>query len=285
MIASNNILTELGFTALESDIYVFLLREVRASGYRIAHGINKPVANTYKALQSLAQKGAVLFEEGDSKMCRPVPLDELLGKIDREFKERIRIARDTLANAQPQLSDQRIYQLQTPEQVFDRCRAILDAATSVVLVDAFPKPLENLRDDLIRTTSRGVTTGIKAYKAADIPGTTLVHIASGDEVLNRWPCQWLNMVVDGRTYVMALMDAPGQLTLHAVWSESAYLSWVYHSALSNEIRMAAVNSLLSGPVSVEDIRKVIRGLEPIMARDAPGYYALRSLITPRSIQE
>lgn len=278
----NEVLIEFGFTALEADVYVFLLGESPVSGYRIAQSINKPVANTYKALQSLAHKGAVLIEEGDYRACSPVPLEELLGRLDRQFKDRMHMARESLSAFQPTMSDHRIYQLKSKGQVFDRAAAMLAQATHVVLVDAFPIPLEMIRNELARAASRGLVVGIKAYKSADISGALLSVLSSGDEVLRRWPCQWFNMVVDGRCHMMVLMDKPGEKILQAVWSESPYLSWIYHSALSNEIRMAAIMSILSGPVDVEDVRKVIKGLEPLVAKEAPGYFALKSLISPRS---
>ena len=49
-------LRELGFTELESRIYIFLLEESPATGYRIAQAIEKPVANTYKAIELLYYK-------------------------------------------------------------------------------------------------------------------------------------------------------------------------------------------------------------------------------------
>ena len=67
-------LVPFGFTALESEIYVFLLGESPATGYRVAQGINKPAANTYKAIQTLQSKGAILVEEGSSRFCRAVPI-------------------------------------------------------------------------------------------------------------------------------------------------------------------------------------------------------------------
>src|SRR5262244_1295461 len=78
-------LTRLGFTALEAEVYTWLLGEPGATGYRIAQGIGKPVANTYKALESLQKKGAILVEEDESRLCRAVPPEELLTQLERGF--------------------------------------------------------------------------------------------------------------------------------------------------------------------------------------------------------
>ena len=78
-------LQTLGFSALEASIYSFLLTESTATGYRIAQALGKPVANTYKGIQALQAKGAVLVEDGSTRLCRAVPPDELMGQMERAF--------------------------------------------------------------------------------------------------------------------------------------------------------------------------------------------------------
>jgi sugar-specific transcriptional regulator TrmB len=50
-------LMEFSFSGLEAEIYTFLLRDSPATGYRVAQALGKPVANTYKAIESLQNKG------------------------------------------------------------------------------------------------------------------------------------------------------------------------------------------------------------------------------------
>lgn len=66
-------LTEFGFTGLEAEIYAFLLVEWPASGYRIAQAIKKPAANTYKAIETLDQRGQFLLKRAILGCARPCP--------------------------------------------------------------------------------------------------------------------------------------------------------------------------------------------------------------------
>src|SRR5262245_33241006 len=68
----------LGFTELEAATYAYLVQHSPATGYRIAHGIGKPIANTYKAIESLARKGAVVIEQTGNRLCRAVSPEEVL---------------------------------------------------------------------------------------------------------------------------------------------------------------------------------------------------------------
>src|ERR1043166_2874013 len=109
-----------GFTRLESEIYTFLLRESPATGYRVAQALKKAAANTYKAIESLQQKGAVLVEEGASRSCRAVPSDELLARLTRDFEWRRAEAELRLAELNSNATDERVYGLRSRSPRVDR---------------------------------------------------------------------------------------------------------------------------------------------------------------------
>src|SRR5262249_42168099 len=90
-------LADLGFTALEAEIYLLLLAESPATGYRIAQRLAKPTANVYKGLESLEQKGAVLVGEGAGRLARAIEPDELLAQVERRFHSRRERAANALA--------------------------------------------------------------------------------------------------------------------------------------------------------------------------------------------
>ncbi len=104
-------LADLGFTHLEAEIYAFLLQESPATGYRIAQAIGKPAANTYKAIQTLEQKGAVIVEDGTSRMCRAISSEELLSQLSRDFESKRTTAMASLSRLGHATTDERIYQV------------------------------------------------------------------------------------------------------------------------------------------------------------------------------
>ena len=52
------VLLDLGFTEIEALVFCELTRLGPTTGYRLAKALGKAAANTYGALQTLAQKGA-----------------------------------------------------------------------------------------------------------------------------------------------------------------------------------------------------------------------------------
>ena len=267
-------LVELGLTGMESDVYAYLLRQSPVTGYRVAAGIGKPVANTYKAINSLAEKGAIVVDEGQSRLCRAVPPAELMARLERDFKGRQKRALDALSSLPGAPADDRVYQMRSSEQVYERCRSLLADAEQAVLVDAFPLPLEELRIDLRDAAARGVKVYAKVYRQDVVDGVTVIVDPDGSEVLGRWPGQWLNMVVDGAEYVHALLGEDGQSVHQAVWSGSAYLAWVYHSAFWSELALAEVIRRTDAQVPSTEINRWLRELKNQMHSELSGYRTL-----------
>ena len=118
-------LVDLGLTALESEIYTYLVQNSPATGYRVATAIGRPTANTYRAIQSLQDKGCLIVEDGASRLYRAVPMEEFLGGLERRFLRLKDAAREELAKLKPAPEDERLYYLHTPDQVYERFRRML----------------------------------------------------------------------------------------------------------------------------------------------------------------
>ena len=123
-------LAALGFTDIEAAVYCALLRGGTATGYGLAKAVGKAPANTYQALAALSQKGAVLTDDGRAKTYRAVPPEELLSVIAETFSRRRREASAALDNITPAAADDRIYQLKTADQAYERATAMIEAAYS-----------------------------------------------------------------------------------------------------------------------------------------------------------
>jgi Cd2+/Zn2+-exporting ATPase len=267
-------LTALGFTELEADVYVFLLGESPATGYRVAQAISKPVANTYKAIQTLQAKGAVVAEDGDGRLCRAVPAEQLLGQLERRFQKHRQRAARALARIKPSPEDDRVYQFRTPGQVLEHCRRMLTDCDQVAIVDAFPRTLEELRPAIEQAAARGVVVAVQAYQSATIAGADVTVHPNGEAVLHRWPGQWLNLVTDGREHVLALLTDDMQAVHQAVWSRSAYLAWVYQCAVAAEVVLGQITRLVEDGASATTLRQALRRYPALCSPDLPGYQEL-----------
>lgn len=264
----------LGLTALESEVYVYLLENSPATGYRAAKAIGRPTANTYKAIESLRDKGAVIIEDSKNRLCRAVPTVEFLAVLEHRFLHLKNEAGRELTKLKPAPDDERFYYLRTPEQVFERFREMLRRCEAVALLDLFPLPVEETRGDIESAAARGIHVAVKVYRSCKIRGAQVVPALEAEKTIRRWPGHWANLVVDGREHLLAFLSRDGASVLQAVWSTNTYTSWVYHSSLMFELMHGALS---------ESLRKLPRGtpfpeeykrLEAMKAEQAPGYRLL-----------
>jgi sugar-specific transcriptional regulator TrmB len=274
MTTAQESLTALGFTALEADIYTSLLRVPSMTGYRIAQVIGKPVANVYKAIESLRVKGAVIVDNSGSRFYRAVLPSELLRGMKRRMSGQIERAESALSRVAPAQNDERTYELLTRDQVIDRARTMLQNAREVALLDLFPAAVKLLTEDLSAGAKRGLVVTAMVYEPVVIPGATVLVNPKGETVRNRWPGEWLNLVVDAKEHLLSFLSPDGSNVLQAVWSASRYLSWVYHSGLGGEMMSIGLMQAIEKRRPRKDLIAIIKQFETLKALQAPGYKEL-----------
>jgi HTH-type transcriptional regulator, sugar sensing transcriptional regulator len=236
----------LGFTDIEARVYCFLLGESPATGYRIAQGIGKAAANTYKAIDDLVQRGAVLVDEGETRLVRAVRPRELIAAIEREQNERKRRATSALEAIKSVTPDERVYRLTTPKQVLERARAMLKGTKEIVLADLFPPVAEALAGDLEKTARNGLRVVAKFYLPVRIPKVEHVFAKETQLIFAAWPGAQLSLVSDAREHLFALFSPDLERVHQAVWSNSVFLSCLAHNHLASEFHADGVSEFARG---------------------------------------
>jgi len=134
--------------------------------------------------------------------------------------------------------------------------------------------VDELRADLEAAGRRGLKIALTVYKPVSIPGIDIVLEPRYEEILKRWPGEWLNMVVDGKEHLIALLGSDGQGIHHALWSGNVYLSWIYHSAVSAALIGTVLSKLVEEGASLPQLRKNLHHFRKFLAGEATGYRTL-----------
>ncbi len=242
MPATNHLesLVDLGFTRLEAEVYAWLVEHSPATGYKVAKGIHKPTANTYKAIESLQGKGAVLTDNADSKLCRATPPDELLDRLAQRFAELRRKAADGLSRLQPSANDNRVYQLESADQVRQKLSKMIEDARQLVVLDLFAPAVEWVEDHVHKAARRGVRVAMKVYEPIVIEGVDTVYDQRGKDLRKLWPGVVANCAADGRQMLQALLTLDTSGVVQAIWSASPFLAQSYLQTLAGEIKRVAL---------------------------------------------
>ena len=237
-------LQALGFSEIEALVYCYLLTNAPVTGYRVSQGIGKPVANTYKAIANLKNRGVLAVSNDDNKIAVPLSPEELLGRLDGEFQRQRQAAATELAKLSPEPENEHIYRLSTTQQVLDRARHMMDGAEQIILVEAFPAFWNHLRPMVARALARGVKVLAKLYAEEDLAGIHAFRPHDARRILAIWPGHQLNLVVDALEHLIALGSSDLSQIHQAIWSNSVFISCAQYNHLWCEF--AAIRSFAAG---------------------------------------
>lgn len=264
-----------GFSALEEQAYAALLQAPGRTGYKLAQTLKKPVANIYKALESLLEKGTILVEDGDPAVYRATPIAELFDKLEIELRKQRKAALRQLGARTPP-PDERVYRLGSREQTIQRARELIASSKRVLLLDVFPNLISELSAEISAAAARGVKIAGQIYAPARFPGAMLILRAERDQVLQRWAGDWMNLVADGQELLISALERSGEGLHQAVWTRSPYLVWSYHSALYAEIQLSRLRVEIENGASKRKLLRLVADYHDRIATDAPGYKHLAS---------
>jgi HTH-type transcriptional regulator, sugar sensing transcriptional regulator len=267
-------LLPLGFSELEAAIYAYLLRHPSSTGYRVAQALGKPVANTYKALSALQLKGAVIVDEGDSRAYLAVPPSEIFAQMERTLRLRCATAGEALAKLESYSEDDRVYRLQSWEQVMERARQMIDRAEQVVLLAVFPALLDEVRAELEGAARRGVGVLLKLYQPDEVQGACIVLSNETDYFLRQFPAQELSLCVDAREQLQAMLSWKGREVLQGIWNSSAFLSFNHYNGLYSEWLLTRLTAQINSGAPRSALDETLNRSYPLMR--TPGYTRLVS---------
>jgi sugar-specific transcriptional regulator TrmB len=232
-----------GLNGLEAALYVALLRHGPRTGYAAAKLTKKPVANCYKALESLTEKGAVVASHGDTVMFSATEPAELARTLSSSHEKRMQSASLELSTINVPDAAGDVFRIGDAPLAIEKARSLLRKAKELVLVDAFPNALTLLAPVITETTARGVRVMVKCYGDSDAAATQLIKTPHAQIILSRWTGQWMIVAADGRELLMALFDDEMESLVQGVWTKSPYLSWVYHYSLASEFMLTELQAI------------------------------------------
>jgi sugar-specific transcriptional regulator TrmB len=250
------LLDNIGFSELETDVYVALRQEPGASGYRVAQIIGKPVGSTYKALETLRAKGAIVSDE----TTRPttfsaLPIREYIDARRRDLEALQARIETELEDVVTTPAHAGIFELTSVGQVYQRCRELLRSAQTVALLNIDTRPLEELRSELEAAADRGVRVLIKTRAPAQVPGCGIMAPAqarplpspgvSGDEEIA--------VAVDCREYVQAFLTSDGSEVEEAVWVRRPRLASEVCCLFQNDFTLTRVRAMVQAGKEVREI--------------------------------
>ena len=264
-------LQELGFNELEGEVYLYLLPNPPATAYAVGKAIGRPTANVYKAVEALSRRGAVMVEEGESRVCRAVPVAEFLRQAKAGFEQLSARAAKQLGGLQAAPPDEGVYRIESVGQVFERARTMLEVtAETISVIDAFPTALAALRPSIEKAIARRLEVLVEAYTPIKIKGAKISYAKVANDAPAYWGAEQLNLVIDGREHLLALLNKDCTQLHQAVWSRSLYLSCLHHSGRLCEQTLLQLMAAAEGGADGKALKAILNRHRFFMKGNVPG---------------
>lgn len=237
-----DMLKDIGLNNLESEIYITLVQMPGITGYKIAGLISKAIANTYKALNQLENKGLVVCSESDgSKAYSAIQIDEYLDRLEYEFSEKrknIVLKMNEIKTKQTSFGN---YNLTDKNQVFERAKTMINNAKNVLLVDVFPKPYDQIKISIDkRIEDKGLDIRLKLYNQDNSDCKNVINAFNGEEIVNESDGSWLIVCRDSVESLICVFNKDTDELIHAVWSTDPFLCLTLYNGLANEFMLIEV---------------------------------------------
>jgi sugar-specific transcriptional regulator TrmB len=277
MVKNTEILMEIGFNRLEADVYIHLITHPPSTAYKIGKQINKPTANVYKAIESLAQKGAVIVEDNKNKLCKAVGPNEFFNHYEKSILDKSNTAKALLNSLENETEEQTSYAIDSVPLVFERFRSMMRRCKTIAVIDAFPKALNEVVDCIEDAAKRGIDIQVETYQPITIKGANTVCTTIGEQAIGHWNSQQLNLVIDGEEHLIALMDNDLKKVKQAVWSNSTYISCILHAGMLREQTVLKIMKEIDNPEFESVTKQVLENQKFFFNTNVPGFNKLQKL--------
>jgi HTH-type transcriptional regulator, sugar sensing transcriptional regulator len=143
-------LRRLGFTEYEGRIYIALLRQgAPSTAYELSKNTGVPRPNAYNALESLAQRGAVLAVSETPARYAPAQPEALLGSIARQTSAICEDVSARLSKLAAPADDQLVWTLTGDRAIHEKIDGLIENAREMLMIkapdDILARHVESLR--------------------------------------------------------------------------------------------------------------------------------------------
>ena len=150
-------LQALGFSQYEAQAYVALLQKNPLNGYELAKASRIPRPNIYAVLQKLEESGAVMrITIPDGTRYVPVPVDELLMKLERRYQRSLEAATVSLQQIVSIPGAESILSFRGYTELLEQAWTLLDQTKQHLLLSIWPEEATALAEPVRQALDRGV---------------------------------------------------------------------------------------------------------------------------------
>lgn len=170
-------LTHLGFSQYEATCYMALVGSHPVNGSQLSKVSGIARSRIYDVLRNLITKGYVI--EVRSGQYAPLPSDELIRRLKREFETNITAVEKEIAKAFQKEDFEYVWTLNGYDNVIAKAKDMIGEAREEIYVRLFPEADNRLSTALEAAENRGVS--IRYIAMGDVPDRFEIQVTHPDK--------------------------------------------------------------------------------------------------------
>lgn len=220
MVDKIKLLNKIGLTEGESKVYLALLQNGKASGYEAAKLSGVPRSKIYNLLETLINKGFVVYSEIDGSLkYASVQMEEVAERVERETKETLCILKSELKDYQKETDMDAIWHIREYANVIAKCRSLIRHTREELLLQIWDEELDLLADEIRGLEAAEVPAGVVVFSnREELPITHYRKHGMLNEKKKEMGGRWITLVSDRKEAVFGQILS-GEVA-EVIWTKS-----------------------------------------------------------------
>lgn len=188
-------LMDFGFTKTDALVYINLLKNGRASGYKIAKEISLSRSSVYSSIDTLYSNGYIFLSDGDTKEYEAKSPDLIFSQIEKNTLENISILKKELSKMMLPEEKEFVYNVIGYDNVIQKARELIGQAELEIYLNT-DFHLSLFKDEICAAIERGVRVIGFSFNRIETPHPDVELYSRFDDEEKEYPSHRFMLVID-----------------------------------------------------------------------------------------
>lgn len=201
------LLKELHFTEYEAKVYIALLEKSPLTGYAAALESGVPRSKVYAVLATLAERGDIVVNQGETPFYSPVPPAEVVAR-HKERAEKIYNSAETTLDGfcASRQNREAIWNIAGRDSIMNKVREAIRGAQRRVLLEIWSEDAEELAGELREADARGVEVVLVSYGEINLDFAVVHRHDADSKITEEYGGRWIVLSSDDREVVAGIVS-------------------------------------------------------------------------------
>jgi sugar-specific transcriptional regulator TrmB len=212
---------DLGFTSYEAMAYVSLLEHNPVTRYELGKNSGVPRSAIYNVIQKLEKMGAVNAYSIEPETYVPLPPDQLLEYLERQFHDKIEKARDQLKDFENNIIPDHLWNIVGYNNLIIKVKELIEKAEKTLYISAWKTEFILFEAEIEDAIRRGVEVVLYSFTEISIKGAkSFCYNLAENELEKIWGHKII-IIADRKELVMG--EAAKDEDKKTVWTKNKAL--------------------------------------------------------------